>query len=178
MADGRVRRGTRNRDAILDATAACFDAGSRCPAAPEIAARAGVSERSLHNHFADLDELRAAAAARRWREYAPLVGEVTSVDELLTRRALFFESTAGAWRAALTTAHRSPLMAEELARLDRALRNQVGALFFWIGNDVLVALDVATGWETWDRLRRVQSCTVARARRVVELTVTALTETR
>ena len=38
--DGRVRRGTRNREAIVDALLACYEAGDLRPSVPEVAARA------------------------------------------------------------------------------------------------------------------------------------------
>jgi len=47
--DGRVTRGVRNREAIIDALLACYEEGALRPSVPEVATRAGVSTRSVHN---------------------------------------------------------------------------------------------------------------------------------
>src|ERR1700682_5146831 len=70
--DGRVRRGARNREAIIDALLACYESGALRPSVPEVAAQAGVSVRSVHNHFADVEALRAEVAQRQWQRYAHL----------------------------------------------------------------------------------------------------------
>jgi hypothetical protein len=67
--------------------------------------------------------------------------------------------------------HDSPSIARGLARLDRTLRAQIEALYPTVENDVLDALDLATSWDAWNRLRGAQDCSVARARRVIERTV-------
>lgn len=174
--DGRVRRGARNREAIADALLACYDAGMLRPSVSEVAARAGVSVRSVHNHFADVETLRAEVAQRQWQRYAPLVGEVASVDELVTNRAIFYEAVTPVRRAALLSVHDSPTIARNLVRLDRMLRRQLEALFLDVDIEMLDALECATSWDAWNRLRTAQACSVARARRVVELTIRALTE--
>jgi len=68
LIDGRVRRGTHNREAIIDALLACYGDGLLRPSVPEVAARAGVSPRSVHNHFADVEALRPhyAMTLRHW----------------------------------------------------------------------------------------------------------------
>ena len=74
VVDGRVGRGSRNREAIIDALLACYEAGVLRPSVPDVAARAGVSVRSVHNHFADVEALRAEVAQRQWQRFAPLIG--------------------------------------------------------------------------------------------------------
>ncbi len=76
---------------------ACYEAGDLRPSVPEVAARAGVSARSVHNHFVDVEALRAEVSQRQWERYAPLVGEVSTIDELVANRVMFFEAvTPGA----------------------------------------------------------------------------------
>jgi AcrR family transcriptional regulator len=174
--DGRVQRGTRNREAIVDALLACYEAGDLRPSVPEVAARAGVSARSVHNHFVDVEALRAEVAQRQWERYAPLVGEVATIHELVANRANFFESVTPVRRAALLSVHESPTIARNLARLDRLLRRQLEVVFHDADADVLDALELATSWDAWNRLRTAQGCTVVRARRVVERTIRSLTE--
>ena|SRR5690349_16221106 len=176
VADGRVQRGARNRDAIVDALLACYEDGILRPSVQEVAARAGVSARSVHNHFTDVEALRAEVAQRQWEKYAPLVGEVATIDELVSRRAMFFEAVTPVRRAALLSVHDSPTIARNLGRLDRALRQQLEAVFFEYDTEVIDAIELITSWDAWNRLRTAQACSVARARAIVERTIRSITE--
>src|SRR5437870_4843088 len=62
-ADGRTARGQRTRAAVVDALLALLEEGDLRPPAPRIADRAGVSLRSVFQHFADRETLFAAVAA-------------------------------------------------------------------------------------------------------------------
>jgi AcrR family transcriptional regulator len=174
--DGRVQRGTRNREAIVDALLACYEAGAVRPSVPEVAARAGVSVRSVHNHFADVEALRAEVAQRQWQRYASLIAPAATVDELVSQRATFFEAVTPVRRAALLSIHDSPTIARNLARLDRLLRRQLEATFPALTSTALDALELVTSWDAWNRLRTAQGCSVTRARRLVIDTVRKLTE--
>ncbi|HEV7523371.1 MAG TPA: TetR/AcrR family transcriptional regulator [Acidimicrobiia bacterium] len=176
--DGRVTRGERNREAIVDALLACYEAGALRPSIPEVAARAGVSVRSVHNHFADAEALRTEVAQRQWERYAPLISPASTVEELIDQRAAFFEAVTPVRRAALLSIHDSPTIVRNLARLDRLLRRQLEATFPAIAHEphLLDALELVTSWDAWNRLRSAQGCTVAKARRVVVDLVRNLTE--
>lgn len=56
--DGRVLRGQRNRDALLRAYTELLSEGFWQPRAQDVAERAGLSVRSLFQHFPDLRALR------------------------------------------------------------------------------------------------------------------------
>lgn len=60
--DGRVARRLENRVRILDALFALIRSGQPHPTLREIAARAGVTSRTLLNHFPDVGSLLMAAA--------------------------------------------------------------------------------------------------------------------
>ena len=62
--DGRTARAVRTKDAIVDATLALIDDGDLRPTGPRIAERAGVSVRSIFQHFDDLDALFSAVGER------------------------------------------------------------------------------------------------------------------
>jgi len=173
--DGRVERGARNREAIVDALLACYEAGVLRPSIPEVAERAGVSTRSVHNHFADVEALRAEVAHRQAERYAHLMTAVASLDALLDARAAFFEAVTPVRRAALLTVDRSPTIAANLARLDHVLRRQITALFPGLDVGMLEAIDALTSWDTWNRLRTAQGLSVAHARAVLERTIRTLT---
>jgi AcrR family transcriptional regulator len=176
--DGRVARGARNREAIVDAILSCYADGLLRPSAAEIAQRAGVSARSLHNHFDDMEALRAEVAQRQWDRHAHLATPPDAtlplparVHELVARRGELYERVTPVRRAALLSAHESPTIAANLARLDRLLRRQLEALFVrelrTAGAEALDVLDALLSWDTWNRLRVAQGCSPARARRAL-----------
>jgi TetR/AcrR family transcriptional regulator, regulator of autoinduction and epiphytic fitness len=183
VVDGRVTRGLRNREAIVEALLACYQAGSLRPSVDEVAARAGVSARSVHNHFEDVETLRAEVARRQWDHFfrdvlaQPVDGtRATRVAALVDGRATVYEAVTPVRRAALLHAHDSPTIAANLQRLDRRLRRQLAAAFPTLDGDVLEALDAALSWDTWNRLRTAQGCAPVRARRVLTDMVTRLLE--
>src|SRR4051794_28210153 len=121
VVDGRTRRGERNREAIIDALIACYDDGTLRPSVQEVADRAGVSARSVHNHFADVEALRAEVAQRQWRRCARFAVNLDRdlpvperVEQLVELRAALFEEVTPVRRAALLSVHKSPTIAANL----------------------------------------------------------------
>jgi TetR/AcrR family transcriptional regulator, regulator of autoinduction and epiphytic fitness len=112
--DGRVTRGVRNREAIIDALLECYEAGALRPSVPEVAARAGVSVRSVHNHFADVEALHAEVARRQVERYAPLIGPAATIEEFVDQRAAVYEAITPVRRAALFAIRDSPAIAAGL----------------------------------------------------------------
>ena len=183
IVDGRTQRGQRNREAIIDALLACYDDGILRPSVEEVAARAGVSARSLHNHFEDVEALRAEVAQRQWERFARYVTPIDAalpmaerIEQLVAQRAAFFEGVTPVRRAALLSVADSPTIATNLARLDRTLRRQLERGFPGLTADQLDALDVLTSWDAWNRLRTAQGCSVSRARRILTATTRTLVE--
>ena len=70
--DGRVRRRLRNRGAILDALLELYGEGHLRPSIRQVAARAGLTARSVHQHFRDLESLVAALAERQSEDHRRL----------------------------------------------------------------------------------------------------------
>src|SRR4051812_32742925 len=110
--DGRVLRGERNREAIVDALLALYDDGVLRPSVNDVAERAGVSARSVHNHFVDMEALRAEVAERQFQRYADLwepPGADLELDEriaqLVDRRSALFEAITPVRRAAMLSVH-------------------------------------------------------------------------
>ncbi len=185
LADGRVRRGERNREAIIDALMACYHDGEPDPSVSEVATRAGVSVRSVHNHFADVEALRAEVAQRQWQRYAHLAAPPLTDAPLAERirsvvgsRAELFEAVTPVRRAALLSVHESPTIAANLAEADRRLRRSAQRAFApELGDappETLDALDAALSWDMWNRLRGAQGCSVTRTKNVVASSVAAL----
>jgi TetR/AcrR family transcriptional regulator of autoinduction and epiphytic fitness len=167
VADGRVERGARNREAIIDALLACYEAGDLRPSVPDVAARAGVSVRSVHNHFVDVEALRAEVARRQVERFASLVGSAATIEEFVEARAALYEAVTPVRRAALIAIHDSPAITENLTRAERWLRRQLEQTFPARSPDVLDALELVSSWDAWNRLRTAQGCDVERARAVV-----------
>jgi AcrR family transcriptional regulator len=183
--DGRVVRGARNREAIADALLELYDEGALRPSVHDVAERAGVSARSVHNHFVDMEALRAEVADRQWSRVEHLAEPPSAglpLDERITllveRRSALFEAVTPVRRAALLSAHESPTIARRLARLGRMLRAQLGTLFAGelapVDNTVLDAVDLCASWDTWDRLRTQQRLSITAAKRVVDAMLHAL----
>jgi AcrR family transcriptional regulator len=176
--DGRTQRGTRNREAIIDALIGCYSDGLLAPSVQEVAERAGVSARSVHNHFVDVEALRTEVADRQWMRVAPLASYLdveqpveTRIEELVAQRAAIFEDVAPVRRAALLQLPDSPAISARLARADRALRNQISAGFPDLPGEVLDAVDALASWDMWNRLRASQGLSVARAKRLLVRTI-------
>lgn len=136
-ADGRRLRRAHNREAVIDALLALFQEGSLDPATAEIAARAGLSPRSLFRYFDDVDDLHRAAADRQIRLARPLLqlaavpGDPTAakIECVVRSRVALYHLIGPAARALRACAHRHPLLAAELRRNRAHLRVQLRELF-------------------------------------------------
>lgn len=177
--DGRVQRGERNREAIADAMLALLEEGEVQPTARAVAARAGVSLRTVFQHFDDMESLYAVCIERQFarnrESYEPVDPDLdfaARVDALVAERARFYERVAPVRRATLQIAHTSPVLQEALTAGAATHRRELTALF---GADVagknrrerLAAAEVVTSFEAWDHLRRVQGVSAAAAERIV-----------
>jgi AcrR family transcriptional regulator len=185
--DGRVLRGERNREAIVDALLALYDDGVLRPSVQDVAERAGVSARSVHNHFADMEALRAEVAERQFERHAHLWEPPPTelrldarIAQLVDRRAALFEAITPVRRAAMLSVHDSPAIARRLGRVGRMLRGQLATLFAAElerrDAETLDAIDLCASWDAWDRLRTQQRLTITGAKRVVVTAMRALLE--
>jgi len=179
--DGRTLRSLRTREAIVDATIGLLEDGDLRPTAPRVAARAGVSVRSVFQHFDDLETLHASVAERLVERVAVLVVPVPPelpvgerLDRFVHQRALLLEAVTPIRRAA--DVH-GPFSTEITARLRAGqafLRDEVVRTFSPEldaagddGHDLLDSLDVALSWSTWEGIRAVIGRDQATAERVM-----------
>jgi len=191
--DGRVARANRTRLAVVDALLRLIDDGDLRPTAPRIAEKAGVSLRSIFQHFSDLEALFAAAAARELERLSALVGPLPigssldrRLDAFVTQRARVLEAVTPVSRAALLQESSSAELRSSRARLLAMARAEVGDVFQAELDlrsradraELLDALDVASSWQTWEALRAHQRLSPARARRVMRRMLSALLEER
>src|SRR3954468_19451089 len=97
--DGRSARADRTHRALMEAMLALLDGGDLRPTSAAIAERAGVSERTLFQHFPDREALFRGAALPKAGRIGPLVeplpGPEAPTDERLrafvAQRALVLE---------------------------------------------------------------------------------------
>jgi AcrR family transcriptional regulator len=190
--DGRQSRTARSRLAICEACLDLVQEGALQPSADEIAERAGVSRRSIFNHFADLAELYDAVVDVGMQRCAPLLEEISEhepvahrVERLVEVRSRFLEATAAFTRALTAQALVGPA-ADQAIRVSReALRLQHQEVERLFGRDllglppaeraeVLEALSAALSPLQWEYLRRSRGNSLVRARAVLKRALTAI----
>ncbi len=182
--DGRVRRGERSGQAIVEALVGLVGDGILEPTAQQVAVRAGVGMRTVFRRFSDMESLLAEMGARVEAEALPLLvggrpsGDLTErARALVGQRSTFFERIAPYKRAGNLKRWRSPVVRYRHARLVRALRADLRR---WLPElrrapaGVADALDLATSFEAWDRLRTEQRLARERAQAAVERMVLCL----
>jgi AcrR family transcriptional regulator len=185
-------RTARSRLAICEACLDLVQEGALQPSADEIAERAGVSRRSIFNHFADLAELYDAVVDVGMQRCAPLLEEISEhepvahrVERLVEVRSRFLEATAAFTRALTAQALVGPA-ADQAIRVSReALRLQHQEVERLFGRDllrlphaeraeVLEALSAALSPLQWEYLRRSRGNSLVRARAVLKRALTAI----
>lgn len=175
--DGRRLRSERSREQIVDALYALIEAGAMRPSAADVAAKAGVGLRTVFRHFEDMDSLFGEVAERIASKVMPkVVAPYESADwagrlgELVSRRAEVYEQIFPFRLAANLRRFQSSFLMEgyrrflvmERAGLKAVLPPEVSA-----DETVFAALEVATGFDTWRRLRQDQSLTPVAAEQVM-----------
>jgi TetR/AcrR family transcriptional regulator, regulator of autoinduction and epiphytic fitness len=171
---------------------ALLDAGDMRPTAERIAARAGVSERTLFQHFPDRKSLFQGAALAQAERIAPMLEELPPPDAPLdervraftAQRARVLEFVSPVRRAALQFEPSSPTIAGWL----RAVREGAGAEVARVfaaeldgrpdSSEVLAAMVAASAWPAWESLRAHQGLSTKRAEAVMRRTLAALLASR
>jgi len=90
--DGRTARARRTRDAVVEACLSLIDEGHLRPTAKQVSERAGVSLRSVFQHFEDLESLFATAADRQVERLLALVAKIPSGAPFEERLAAIVEA--------------------------------------------------------------------------------------
>jgi AcrR family transcriptional regulator len=189
--DRRRARSAATRAAVVEAVLALLEGGDPLPAMPRIAARAGVSLRSVFQHFADREALYAAVSDRQTARVAALTAPIdprlpvaARAAALAAQRARVFALIAPVRRAALLLAGRSPAIASRLAAVRAAQRREVRRLFAaelrrlpapQRRRRAAIAAAVC-GFSTWHVLRVQQGLSAAAAERAVAEALVALLE--
>ena len=131
--DGRRQRRERNRDAVVQAVLELVREGELAPGAEAVAARAGLSARSVFRYFDDLDDLCRAGIAHQVALVRPILDQQPSHDGTLADRVAavvaqrvdLFEAMGPVGSFARLRAPFQPLIAEQLAAARRVLRDRL-----------------------------------------------------
>jgi AcrR family transcriptional regulator len=179
--DGRMLRGERSRQHIVDALFKLIRAGEMNPGAAQVAEAANVSLRTVFRHFEEMDSLRMEMTAQMEAEIRPILQEPFESDdwrgrlsELIARRARIYEYVMPVKVAAsLRRFSSSYLMRdyEKFLMMERAGLNAVLPKSI-VSNTVLFsAIEMATSFQAWRRMRQDQGLNPADAERVLRFTV-------
>lgn len=170
--DGRTARAVRTREAIVDACIALVSNGDLRPTAPRIAERAGVSVRSVFQHFDDLESLYAMVAERSVGRIAQLIvpvdPELPFEERLATfmaQRCALLEALTPIRRAANVHAPFSKEITKRLQAGHDFLRAEAGQVFASElaavdagEREVLLdMLDTMLSWSSWESLRTLNA---------------------
>lgn len=182
--DGRFLRGERSRQQIVDALFKLIRAGEMSPSAVQVAEAANVSLRTVFRHFEEMDGLRMEMTQQMEAEIRPILQEPFESDEwrgrlseLITRRARIYEHVMPVKVAASLRRFESAyLMAdyEKFLTLERAGLNAVLPKAIVADPVLFSAIEMATSFQAWRRMRQDQGLDPAAAERVLRFTVDSL----
>jgi TetR/AcrR family transcriptional regulator, regulator of autoinduction and epiphytic fitness len=188
--DGRNARAGKTRAAVAAALLGLLQDGNPRPTAAEIAERAGVSLRSVFQHFEDMESLYAVVAEAQMERLFPFISQDIGIGPLsdricsfVERRAELLEKITPVRRAALLQEPFSEVLAQRLRWAHEMARDEVERTFAQelraaVGPDVLLfAMDVATNWSAWDISRRMNRLSIEESKRVMERAIRGLLST-
>jgi TetR/AcrR family transcriptional regulator, regulator of autoinduction and epiphytic fitness len=187
--DGRTVRAERTRRRLVEALLGLLDEGHLRPTAAEIAERAGVSERSLFQHFPDREGLLEAVARQQYDRVMPTLRPIDAslplgerIEQFTKQRARLYELIGGVRRAALLIEHDSPAVAGWLAsarrakaaEVERVFRRELEAIPPDEREPLRAALVTVCAWPAWESLRTHQRLGMDRARTAMGAAIEAL----
>jgi TetR/AcrR family transcriptional regulator, regulator of autoinduction and epiphytic fitness len=187
--DGRTARSNRTHTALVDAFLRLLAEGNRRPTTEQIAERAAVSPRSVHQHFPERDALLIAACERQRRQALEAVPPIPAASSFEDRLAAMVEQRARTWelvsasrRAMSAREHFSTEVAAWLALLrQRERRELISAFAPELDGlrpadraSVVASLTATIAWPTWESLRAHQRLSTEEARKVLHYMVASL----
>ena len=189
--DGRIVRGLRTRQALIQSTLDLIQAGDVEPTSAAIATIAGVSSRALFQHFSGLSDLYAAAfdlaVSRTFDRNGPVDSAAplsNRIDLLVSDRAQLFEEWLPVWHFAERVRSVAPAVGLVVAQLRRLLRERLAV---WFATElrnvhpgardlVLDSLDVAFGLDSWMNMREQLRLSPVHASRTWRFTAQAIVQ--
>jgi AcrR family transcriptional regulator len=187
--DGRVARGQRTRRRVAEALVSLLSKGEPDPTAKAIAEEAGVSLRLVFHHFTDMDDLYCAVAFLQLEEQRVVLPVLSSslplphrIHDAVQRRSNFYEDISPVRRASMRRCASSPGVMAIIAVGNSLLADGLATMFSLElqsrteedRDALLAALDSATSWEAWERMRQGAGLSTDTARVVMIRTLAAL----
>ena len=186
--DGRRERSAASRRRILDAMVDLIESGQPAPTAETVAARAGVSLRTVFRHFEEMENLHLEIAAMVFDRVRPILERPfrtrewpESLAESVERRAEFFEIMAPFKSAIDVHRHRSRAIAAQYRRINVMSRDLLAASVpssLLADREMFELLSLLLSLEAWQRLREQQGLSAAEAQQAVLRGARALIESR
>ncbi|HVP28238.1 MAG TPA: TetR/AcrR family transcriptional regulator [Myxococcota bacterium] len=189
--DGRTLRGQRTRAALVNTVLAMVERGELRLTAPSIAAAAGVSIRSLFQHFPDLESLWVAAADKTIETTLPLLSPLPKEGPFEERLAAFLDQRCKVLELTTPIRRAASLLApfsEEMRRrfenarrigveeLERVFTPELARCPDALRARVFSAVEISSSWLTWESLRRVRGLSREESRAVLEHMLRAVLE--
>ena len=188
-ADGRAARSHRSRRAIIEAMRALHAEGDPRPTAPRVAARAGVSVRTVWQQFADMETLLVEAIQRDDQILKSLLERIEPDQPLAARvnlfvgqRARILEQMTPTWRAARIhepfseqlQRHTAKMLAAAKAELETVFARELAELEPGQRQQLAGSLHAISIWSFWESLRTELGLGPAQASDLVGSTFSAL----
>ena len=175
--DGRLLRTERSRQLIIDALQELVNEGVLVPTAQTVAERAGVGIRTVFRHFADMETLFATMDVQLRESYEGLfaggdrAGTLAErILHVIERRATAYEKLSSLMLSTRAQMWRSPVLQKNYSRNQRGLRKDLADWLPEVAELSPVrreAVDAATSFEAWNRLRSHQGLSVKASMDVV-----------
>jgi TetR/AcrR family transcriptional regulator, regulator of autoinduction and epiphytic fitness len=188
-ADGRVARSRRSRRAIIDAMRELHADGDLQPTAPRVAERAGVSLRTVWEHFDDMEALMVEAARRDQELVLRLLRPIRAdqplsdrISQFTAQRADILERMTPSWRAARVREPFSPQLQDSKKRTVRLAAAELETVFaaellrLPAGRraELVRTLQAVSLWSFWESLRTELGLSRAGARATIATAFSAL----
>lgn len=183
-ADGRRQRSNRSRDQIVRAMIDLIRAGEMQPAAARVAEKANVGLRTVFRHFEEMETLNREISAIVEAEILPIVEKPFAgktwreqLDDLLQRRADIYDRIMPLKIAGSLQRFKSPFLMKDYNRFLRMEREGLKRVLPpKILNDAVLcsAIEMATGFQAWRRLRQDQGLSPADALKVARFIIERL----
>ena len=187
--DGRTERRLRTRERIVSTVLDLIEHGDHAPTSRRIAERARISERTLFQHFADLEDVHAAVAQHkleslvaRFEPISPTEPFAARLAAFVRQRAALLEDLTPSRVAALRNEDTSTALAASRRRFTQLARRDVERTFapeLARAADpptTLAAAAAVASWAYWDELRTGTRLSRASATRTVAAALAALLE--
>lgn len=183
--DGRLQRSANSRQRIQDAAFALCEQGVLVPTAQEIADASGVGLRTVFRHFSDMESLFAEMDKILLARFDHLLnyeidGGASFEDRLegmIDMRAQQWENFGPYLRMTLAQKWRYPILEKNYrSQMDRLRKDMVRWLpeLAKLPAEKLLAAEIATSFEVWNRLRNLNGQSEKQAKAVMRAAFLAL----